>query len=422
MKTKAVRLYGTNDLRLETFELPDIQDDEVLAMVVSDTLCMSTYKLAQQGANHKRAPKDLENNPVMVGHEFSGVIVQAGKKYEDEYPKGMAFAFQPNFDFPDRFDAPGYSYPYMGGDATYIIFPAEAMALHTLFPYRGKGFFRSSLAEPVSCVIGAYRSCYHNDTKNHQHIMGVKENGRILIAGGCGPMGLAAIAYGLVCDKHPRQIVVTDIDPERLERARKVLPVQAAKEKGIELVYADACKEDWTDQCQAMTDHQGFDDVFVMVPREEVVTQCDSLLGKDGCLHLFAGPQDQKFSSLINAYNIHYLNTHFVGSSGGSKEDLLEALAHFESGALDPAVMVTHIGGLEAALTATVQLPDLPGGKKCIYPHIDLPLTAIDDFEALGKENALFERLHRSCQAHNGLWNEEAEEILLREYGVWPWE
>ena len=31
MKTKALRLYGANDLRLEEFELPEIKDDEILA-------------------------------------------------------------------------------------------------------------------------------------------------------------------------------------------------------------------------------------------------------------------------------------------------------------------------------------------------------------------------------------------------------
>ena len=34
MKTKAVRLYGKNDLRTEEFELPEITDDELLAEVM----------------------------------------------------------------------------------------------------------------------------------------------------------------------------------------------------------------------------------------------------------------------------------------------------------------------------------------------------------------------------------------------------
>ena len=54
MKTKAIRLYGENDLRLEEFELPTITADEVLIRVVSDTLCTSTYKAVRQGSAHKR--------------------------------------------------------------------------------------------------------------------------------------------------------------------------------------------------------------------------------------------------------------------------------------------------------------------------------------------------------------------------------
>ena len=46
MKTKAVRLHGAGDLRLDEFELPEIGDDEILAEVISDSLCMSTYKCA----------------------------------------------------------------------------------------------------------------------------------------------------------------------------------------------------------------------------------------------------------------------------------------------------------------------------------------------------------------------------------------
>lgn len=30
MKTRAIRLYGVDDIRLEEFELPEIADDEIL--------------------------------------------------------------------------------------------------------------------------------------------------------------------------------------------------------------------------------------------------------------------------------------------------------------------------------------------------------------------------------------------------------
>ena len=85
MKTKAVRLYGENDLRLEEFDLPEIKEDEILAHIISDTMCMSSYKAAIQGSKHKRVPKDIAQNPVIIGHEFCGEIVKVGKKWENKY-------------------------------------------------------------------------------------------------------------------------------------------------------------------------------------------------------------------------------------------------------------------------------------------------------------------------------------------------
>ena len=37
MKTKAVRMYGKEDLRLEEFELPQIKDDEIILLAATGT-------------------------------------------------------------------------------------------------------------------------------------------------------------------------------------------------------------------------------------------------------------------------------------------------------------------------------------------------------------------------------------------------
>ena len=63
-------MYGKKDLRLENFDLPEIKDDEILAHIISDSICMSSYKAAEQGSDHKRVPNDIAKNPVMIGHEF----------------------------------------------------------------------------------------------------------------------------------------------------------------------------------------------------------------------------------------------------------------------------------------------------------------------------------------------------------------
>ena len=83
MKTKAVRLYGQEDIRLEEFELPPIKEDEILAEVVTDSLCMSSYKAAIQGEKHKKVPEDINENPIILGHEFCGVILSVGEKWKE---------------------------------------------------------------------------------------------------------------------------------------------------------------------------------------------------------------------------------------------------------------------------------------------------------------------------------------------------
>lgn len=76
MKAKAVRLHGANDLRLDEFELPEIKEDEILVKVVSDSVCMSTYKCAILGVNHKRVHEDVADHPAIMGHEMGVILLR----------------------------------------------------------------------------------------------------------------------------------------------------------------------------------------------------------------------------------------------------------------------------------------------------------------------------------------------------------
>jgi len=118
MKTKAVRLYGKNDLRLDEFELPAIKDDEILAHIISDSICMSSYKASMQGKEHKRVPYDIAENPIIIGHEFCGEIVEVGNKWSHKFKQGNKFSIQPAINEKGNpYAAPGYSFRYIGGDA-----------------------------------------------------------------------------------------------------------------------------------------------------------------------------------------------------------------------------------------------------------------------------------------------------------------
>ena len=149
MKTKALRLYGKEDLRLEEFELPEPKDDEILAKVVSDSICMSSYKAAMQGADHKRVPDDVAEHPTIIGHEFCGELVKVGSKWAGEFKAGEKFSIQPALNYKGSLAAPGYSYQFIGGDATYVIIPNEVMEMGCLLHYAGDNYFGGSLT--VSC-------------------------------------------------------------------------------------------------------------------------------------------------------------------------------------------------------------------------------------------------------------------------------
>ena len=113
MKARAVRLHAANDLRLDTFELPEIRDDEILVKVVSDSICMSTYKCAILGTEHKRVHPDVAEYPAIMGHEFAGDIVKVGAKHQDKFKPGMKFTLQPALNYKGTMWSPGYSYEFL---------------------------------------------------------------------------------------------------------------------------------------------------------------------------------------------------------------------------------------------------------------------------------------------------------------------
>ncbi|MBR4429637.1 MAG: zinc-binding dehydrogenase, partial [Clostridia bacterium] len=405
---------GKQDLRLDSFELPELQEDQILAKVICDSICMSTYKCAMQGEEHKRVPKDVADNPTIMGHEFCGEIVKVGAKWQDDYKAGQRFAIQPNINYKGTMWAPGYSYRTIGGDSTYIIIPNEFMEEKCLLPYKGENYFGAALSEPLSCVAGTFKAMYHTKNGVYEHWMGIKQGGKMALLASVGPMGLAAIDYIIHTDRRPSLLTITDIDQARLDRAASIFTKEEAAKWGIELHYVNTACEDPVQVLMDISGGEGYDDVVCFAPVTAVVEQADQILGRDGCLNFFAGPGKKDFFAKLNFYNVHYSSTHICGTSGGNTQDMAECLKMMGEGRLTPAALVTHVGGLDAAIDATLNLPSIPGGKKLIYTHIRMPLTAISEFEEKGKTDPMFAELSKLVKETNGLWNTKAEEYLLK--------
>lgn len=416
MKTTALRIHGKMDLRLENFDLPPVGEDGILAEVLCDSICMSSYKAAKQGPEHKRVPDDCATNPTIIGHEFAGRILEVGAKWRDQFRAGDRFGIQPALMYQGSLDAPGYSFPTIGGDATHVRIPSCVMEMSCLLNYDGEAFFLASLAEPVSCIIGALKAQYHTTPASYDHQMGIAAGGKCACLASAGPMGLGLVDLLVHGDRKPALVVVTDIDQARLDRAAAIVTPAEARANGVDLRYVNTRTANPVQDLIGVSGGTGFDDVFVMAPVAPVVEQGDAILGRDGCLNFFAGPTDTAFAAKFNFYNVHYGSTHIVGTSGGTKEDMQDALALMAAGRINPAAMITHVGGLTAARETTLHLPEIPGGKKLIYTHADFPLLAIDDLARLGQDNPLYAELAAACARHNGLWNLEAERIVLAKF------
>ncbi len=418
VQTTAAVICGEKDVQLRTFELPAIGDDELLVKNISNSICLSTYKAALLGSKHKRVPDDIDQVPVMTGHEYAGIIVEVGANLKDKYQPGQPFVLQPAMGLPSGYSA-GYSYETFGGNATYSIIPKVAIDLGCVLPYNGSYFANASLAEPMSCIIGAYHASYHTTPYVYEHQMGIKPNGSLALLACAGPMGIGAIDYAINGPVKPRLLVVTDIDEDRLSRAQSLIPVEKAAENGVELHYINTANVDNpVEYLKGLNGGKGYDDVMVYAAVHQVLEQADELLGNDGCLNFFAGPTDKQFKVPFNFYNVHYESTHIVGTSGGSTGDMVESIELSEQNKINPSFMITHVGGLESAPHTILNQLDIPGGKKLIYPHINLPLTAIDNFLSLADVDPFFEDLDAILKANNYVWNAHAEKALLEFYDV----
>jgi threonine dehydrogenase-like Zn-dependent dehydrogenase len=253
--------------------------------------------------------------------------------------------------------------------------------------------------------------------------MGIRQGGNCALLAAAGPMGLAAIDFALHGPRKPGLLLVTDIDPDRLARAEKLFPPEEAASNGVRLLYVNPRQlgggpDATVRRVRELTEGAMMDDVFVFFPGEALVEQADAMLGRNGCLNFFAGPPDKDFSARLNFYDVHYEEHHIVGTSGGNTRDMRISLELMSEGKLNPAGMVTHVGGLDSAGETILELPDIPGGKKLIYTHVRMPLTPIGEFSrraetAEGPLREAFAELGRLVEHGDGLWNARAEQFLL---------
>ena len=138
--------------------VPEIGPDELLVRHDAVGLCFSDIKVIKLGQDHPRIYKDMEKDPVVLGHEVSLTVVKVGENLRNQYKPGDRFIVQ-----ADIFvSGVGYAYGYelQGGLSQYNKIDQRMLNGddgNYLIPVQpSTGFAESALTEPWACVTAAY--------------------------------------------------------------------------------------------------------------------------------------------------------------------------------------------------------------------------------------------------------------------------
>jgi threonine dehydrogenase-like Zn-dependent dehydrogenase len=196
--------------------MPDYGPDELLVRHDAVGLCFSDIKLIRLGSDHPRIYRDMQANPVTMGHEVAMTVVGVGDNLRGQYQAGDRFIIQ-----ADIFvEGVGYAYGYeiQGGLSKYGVIDQRILNGdhgNYLIPVQpNTGYAESALTEPWACVIAAYQLEYRTQLNPG----GVTW----IVAPPSPPEGEEAgvrvneytISAGFDADSHPAHLLLTNVPYE----------------------------------------------------------------------------------------------------------------------------------------------------------------------------------------------------------------
>ncbi len=236
----------------------------------------------------------------------------------------------------------------------------------------------------------------------------LKNGGRTFFVGAGGPMGRMHVQHAIETENQPGTIVCADVSDERLADLQASFG-EEAQQKGIEWICVNPTQKDAYTQEMSRFKEEGFDDIVVLAPIPDVISDSAKWLAEAGMMNIFAGVA-RGTTAEIDLNDAIFRGTRVIGHSASSIEDMITMLNEVESGNLSTNRSVAAIGSLEAVPDGLRALQDAEfPGKVVIYPNIKpLPLTGLPDLKNILPN--VYVKLK------NGLeWTKEAEQELLNE-------
>ena len=314
MSMLAARLYGKNNMRVENIPIPEINEDEILLRVGAATICGTDVRMYLNSADGVD-----ENNPLVLCHEFAGVIEEVGALV-DIFKVGQRVAVAPNIgcglcDFCvsgishhcAKFKALGVHID--GGFAEFVRIPARAIQLGNVTPIADNiSFIAAATNEALSCAYSAF--------ERYQ----VHPGDSVVIIG-AGAIGLMHAQLAKMAGA--AKIILNDLSESRLAECLALAP------------YVITVKEDLLNRVIAETDGKGANVVITACSAAAAQRDSFKLAAFDGRVNFFGGLPKSNSIVELDTNIIHYKQLTVTGTTRSSHAHYRKTLDLIASGLVD---------------------------------------------------------------------------------------
>lgn len=276
--------------------MPTYNPDELLVRVDAVGICFSDIKVINQGDQHPRLTgRNLEKNPVTLGHEPSVTVVGVGDQLKDKYKVGDRFIVQADVFYGGKSMA--FGYVLAGAQTQYQVLTKELLQGDEgayLLPLKDStGYAEAALTEPWACVVASYRITRRPT---------IKAGGLLWIIGGCQD---GDCVLDLPVD--PRMVVATDLDWPMLDQ------LQFWSEAGRFELKKTPTFED-IDFVSFAEKYGTFDDIIILGANADTIEDAAEFVGKQGIMTIIAGePMSRPVK--IDVGKVHYQNHSYLGTT-----------------------------------------------------------------------------------------------------------
>ncbi len=344
---RASTYHGPEDLRISKVEVPSINSREILVRVKKAAVCGTDVRIY-----HGRFRVPITPGRI-IGHEFSGDIVEVGSEVDGFKEEGKVTArpimncSKCPYCLKGRVNLcltrPTLGYEYDGAFAEYIRIPEAAIRSGNLFEIPDNlSYEEGALAEPLAaCLNGFERSNV--------------EVGSTVTILGAGPIGLIHLQLAKLGGA--RKVIMTDLFEERLDTAKKL---------GASLTI-NSRNEDPSKIVKDETEGLGADVAIVAVGATKAIEQALKTVKKGGTVNLFGGSPTGSTIN-IDPNPIHYGELIVTGSSGSTPHHQSKALRLMSRGQIRMKPLITHDLPLERTVEAIKMKEKGEGLKHLLTP------------------------------------------------------